>query len=236
MPEKYLSLACVCKKLLHHKLINFLLCSPCSEIEKIGEIGNGPGVDDFDDNNEEAEGSSSPSPEADSGQLNQKIERLQYGLEEALATVKARELKVLELEAMLNGTELPGKEIGNTDLPLLREKCKEMEFDLESLLEKKMQAEINYLIITRTTQSWKLQAEDHIALLEDQNKAIMLKGKMEELDAYCKELVRTGEVLQLQNKVLKSSLCCFIQLVVVFIAFWLFLVQLLPPSDGVVPT
>ncbi|XP_010928194.1 WPP domain-interacting protein 2 isoform X2 [Elaeis guineensis] len=225
-----------------------------SEIENIGEIGKEPGVDDFDDNNEEAEGSSSPSPAADSGQLNRKMEHLQYKLEEALAIVKARESKVLELEAILNTTELAGKEIGNTDLPLLQEKCKEMEVDLDRLLEKKMQAEIEYLIMTRTTQSWKLQAEDHIALLEDQkslagdqtqimlnwrdteNKVIMLKGKMEELEAYCKELVGTGEVLRLQNKVFKSSLCCFIQLVMLSIAFGLFLMQLFAPSHGVVPT
>lgn len=226
-----------------------------SEIEKIGEIGKEPGVDDFDDNNEEAEGSSSPSPAADSGQLNQKIEHLQYKLEEASATVKARELKVLELEAILNRTGFPpGREIGNTDLQLLQEKCKEMEFDLDRLLEKKMQAEIEYLFMTRTTQSWKLQAEDHIALLEDQkslagdqtqimlnlrdteNQVIMLKGKMEELEAYCKELVGTREVLRLQNKVFKSSLCCFIQLVMLSIAFGLFLMQLFAPSYGVVPT
>nr|XP_029121929.1 WPP domain-interacting protein 1 isoform X2 [Elaeis guineensis] len=230
------------------------ICDAQTEIENIGEIGKEPGVDDFDDNNEEAEGSSSPSPAADSGQLNRKMEHLQYKLEEALAIVKARESKVLELEAILNTTELAGKEIGNTDLPLLQEKCKEMEVDLDRLLEKKMQAEIEYLIMTRTTQSWKLQAEDHIALLEDQkslagdqtqimlnwrdteNKVIMLKGKMEELEAYCKELVGTGEVLRLQNKVFKSSLCCFIQLVMLSIAFGLFLMQLFAPSHGVVPT
>ncbi|XP_008796550.2 WPP domain-interacting protein 2-like [Phoenix dactylifera] len=225
-----------------------------SEIEKIGEIGKEPGVDDFDDNNEAEEGSCSPSPEADSVQLNQKMEHLQYKLEEAVATVKVSELKVLELEAILNGTELPSKEIGNADLPLLQEKCKEMQFDLENLLRKKMEAEIEYLIMTRTTQNWILQAEDHIALLEDQkslagdqthimlnlrdteNKAITLKEKMEELEAYCKELVGTGEVLRVQNKLFKSSLCCLIQLVMLSIAFGLFLMQLLPPSDGVVPT
>nr|XP_010913266.1 WPP domain-interacting protein 1 isoform X2 [Elaeis guineensis] len=230
------------------------ICCPCSEIEKFGEIEKEPDVDDFDDDYEEVEGSSSPSPEADSIQLNQKIEHLQCKLEEALAAVSSRESKVLELEAILNKSELPKKEIEKTDLPLLKENCKEMEFELESLLEKKIEAEIEYLIMARATQSWKVRAEDHIALLEDQkslagdqmqimcelrdteNKAIMLKGKMEELEAYCAELVGIEEVLRLQNKVFKSSLCCFVQLVMLFIAFWLFLMQLLSPSSGVVPT
>lgn len=200
------------------------------------------------------EGSSSPSPEADSIQLNQRIEQLQYKLEEALAAVRSRESKVLELEAILNRTELPRKEIENTDPPLLKEKCKEMEFELESLLEKKIETEIEYLIMTRATQSWKVMAEDHIALLEDQKslagdqmqlthklrdtevKVTMLTGQMGELEAYCAELVGAEEVLRLQNEVLKSSLCCFVQLVMLFIVFWWFLMQLVPPSNGVVPT
>ncbi|KAG1327355.1 WPP domain-interacting protein 1 [Cocos nucifera] len=176
-----------------------------NEIEKFGEIEE-PDVDDFDDNYEEVEGSSSPSPEVNSIQLNQKIEHLQYKLEEALAAVSSRESKVLELEAILDKSELPKKETENTDLPLLKEKCKVMEFELESLLEKKIEAEIEYLIMARATQSWKVLAQDHIALLEDQkslagdqmqimcelreteNKAIMLKGQMEKLEAYHTEL------------------------------------------------
>ncbi|XP_008805520.2 WPP domain-interacting protein 1-like [Phoenix dactylifera] len=224
-----------------------------SEIEKFGEIEE-PGLDDFDDDYEEVEGSSSPSPEADSIQLNQRIEQLQYKLEDALAAVRSRESKVLELEAILNRTELPRKEIENPDPPLLKEKCKEMEFELESLLEKKIETEIEYLIMTRATQSWKVMAEDHIALLEDQKslagdqmqlmhklrdtevKVTMLTGQMGELEAYCAELVGAEEVLRLQNEVLKSSLCCFVQLVMLVIVFWWFLMQLLPPSNGVVPT
>lgn len=230
------------------------LCCPCSEIEKFGEIEEEPDLDDFDDNYEEVEGSSSPSPEADSIQLNQKIEHLQYKLEEALAAISSRESKVLELEANLNRSGLPKKETENTDLPLLKEKCEEMEFELESLLEKKIEAEIEYLIMTRATQGWKVLAEDHIALLEDQNslagdqlqimhklrdtenKAMMLKGQMEELEAYCTELVGIEEVLQLHNKVFESSLRCFVQLVMLFITFWLLLMQLLPQASGVVPT
>ncbi|ONK69288.1 uncharacterized protein A4U43_C05F21280 [Asparagus officinalis] len=223
------------------------------EIKKIGEIGNATECNDFDDQSEETEASSSPTFEAHLLELNHKIENLQYKLDEASAVVKAKELKIIDLEDIINQTHLPSKESSSTTVPTFEE-MNDLEFELEDLFKKKIQSEIELLIITRTTQSWKILAEDQIALLEEQKslavdqahallrlndaeeKAIKLKDQAEELDSHCKELLGTEKVLKLQNKVCKYSFCCFIQLVLLFVALGLFMIQMIPPSDDFVPT
>jgi len=207
----------------------------------------------LDDQSEETEVSSSPTLEVHLLELNQKIESLQYELEEASRTVKAKELKVLELEQIINRTESPKKEKSSTNVPILEE-MHDLEFELEDLLRNKIQAEVEFLVVTRTTQSRKILAEDQIALLQEQkslagdqaqivlklrdaeDKAIKLKKQAEELEAHCKELLGTEKVSKLQNKACKFSCFCFIQLLLLCVAFGLFLIQLMPPSNEVVPT
>ena len=224
-----------------------------SEIQKIGEIRKTTEINDLDDQSEETEVSSSPTLEVHLLELNQKIESLQYELEEASRTVKAKELKVLELEQIINRTESPKKEKSSTNVPILEE-MHDLEFELEDLLKNKIQAEVEFLVITRTTQSWKMLAEDQIALLAEQkslagdqeqmvlklwgaeDKAIKLKKQAEELVSHCKELLGTEKVLKLQNKFCKFSFFCFIQLLLLCVAFGLFLIRLMPPSHDIVPT
>ncbi|WOL06388.1 hypothetical protein Cni_G15122 [Canna indica] len=222
-----------------------------NEIQNFREISTNILVDDcdgLDGQYQETEGISSLTVEANLVELVQKIEHLECKLEEALNDVKTKESKVLELEAILDRT---GKEVDNTDVSLLEEKCHKMEIELENLLQKKIETEIEYMIMMRTTQSWKVLTEDHIALLEEQkslcrdqsevmlkvknaeNRAILLKQRAEELE---KDLLETREVLRLQRKTLKYSLCCFFQMVVLFIAFGLFLLHLAPSSTDIAPT
>ncbi|XP_077222712.1 WPP domain-interacting protein 2-like [Tasmannia lanceolata] len=180
-------------------------------------------------------------------ELFSKVNLLERLLEEASASLKAKESKVLDLESILNGTQLPKKE---TEKILLQDTCKVMEVELEDLFMKKIEAEIEYLI----TRKLKVEAKDQITLFEEQkslaedqaqmllklrdaeNKATLLKRQAEELETYSKELLRTEEILKMQNSICKSTLFSLIQLIILCIVFGLFLLQLLPHSTGVVPT
>ncbi|CAL9176988.1 unnamed protein product [Musa hybrid cultivar] len=222
-----------------------------NEIRNFGEIGKVVIFDDANCQYEETEGISSPAVEANFVDLNQKIEQLECKLGEALTSVKTKESKVLELKAILSRTGWPNKDIDSTNISSLQEKCKEMEIELENLLVKKIEVEIEYLVLTITTQSWKVVAEDHIASLEQQrtlsgdkpkathkvkyaeNETVIFRGVTEELE---KDLSETKEVLRLQGRVFKYSVCCFVQMVILCIAFELFLLHLLPSSSGVTPT
>ncbi|URD93031.1 hypothetical protein MUK42_00438 [Musa troglodytarum] len=217
-----------------------------NEIQNIGGIAKDTIFDDSDNQYEETEGISSPSVEATSVELNQKMGHLEGKLAEALTNVNAKESKILELEVILKK-----KERECTNLSFLQEKCKVMEVELANLLEKKIEAEIGYLVMTRTTQSWRVVAEDHISLLEEQrppsgdpskmmltvnsaeHKPTVFRGRAEELE---KDTSVTQEVLRLHGRVFKYSLCLSIQTVILCIAFVLFMMQLLPTYDGVAPT
>ncbi|CAL9748112.1 unnamed protein product [Musa acuminata subsp. burmannicoides] len=217
-----------------------------NEIQNIGGIAKDTISDDSDNQYEETEGTSSPSVEAKSAELNQKIGHLEGKLVEAVTNVNAKESKILELEAILKK-----KERECTNLSFLQEKCKVMEVELSNLLEKIIEAEIGYLVMTRTTQSWSVLAEDHISLLEEQrspsgdpskmmltvnsaeNKPMMLRGRAEELQ---KDISVTQEVLRLHGRVFKYSLCLSIETVILCIVFVLFIMQLVPSYNGVTPT
>ncbi|XP_058114534.1 WPP domain-interacting protein 1 [Magnolia sinica] len=224
------------------------------EIKEFGEIGKGS----ISLNNgsshagglshhvlfEEMEESDSPPFESQVSKLTQNVNLLQHKLEEMSAALKVKELEVLMLESVRNKTQLPGHK---TDSNLLQEQ----EVELEDLFKKRIEAEVEYLMMTRTTQKLKVTAEDQISLSqslakeqdkmllklrEAENKASILKGQAEELEASYKELLGTKEVLKTKNNVCKYSLCLFIQLVMLCIVFGLFLMQLLPNSTEYVPT
>ncbi|KAK1315842.1 hypothetical protein QJS10_CPA05g01295 [Acorus calamus] len=75
-----------------------------------------------------------------------------------------------------------------------------------------------------------------IRLRESENKAILLTSKAEELEASCRELLGTDELLKLQKQVCKVTMCSLVQIVLLCIAFGLFVMHILSPSIGVVPT
>lgn len=222
-----------------------------NEIQNFWEIGKDVLPDDYGGQYEETEGSSSPAVEVNLVEQNEKIEHLECRLGEALAVVRAKETKILELEAVLNRTERPNKESDSTDLLFFQEKCRDMEMELENLLEKKIEVEIKYTILARTTQIWRVLEEDHIALLEEQkspsgdqlnmmcevenaeNETFVSRGGAEELE---KDLLAAEEVLKLQRIAYKYSLCFCVQIILLCIAFGLFLMQLFPSSSGVAPT
>eukprot|EP00262_Sarcandra_glabra_P007068 TRINITY_DN19630_c0_g1_i1.p1 TRINITY_DN19630_c0_g1~~TRINITY_DN19630_c0_g1_i1.p1 ORF type:complete len:611 (-),score=134.29 TRINITY_DN19630_c0_g1_i1:24-1856(-) len=202
---------------------------------------------------EEREASSSSPLEADLIKLNQKVNLLEHELSEALAKVKAKESKMLELENILNEAQLLKKET-ESDLKSLQERCDEMESELERLFKEKIEAEVEYLMMIRITQTWKVAAEDQFKLLEEQkslfrdqaqmvmklqdaeDKVIKVKKQAEELEASSRELLETEEVMKMQNDVCKLSFCCFFQFILLCIVVCMFLLQPMTHSTGFAPT
>lgn len=122
----------------------------------------------------------------------------------------------------------------------IQEEMHDLEVELDDLLEKKIQAEVEFLIVTRTTQTWKILAEDQIALLESQKslasdqvqmmlklrgdaekKAIKFKEQAEELKLQCKELLGTKKVLKLHRKICKFFFLFFYLAIDVVCCIWI---------------
>ncbi|KAH0459408.1 hypothetical protein IEQ34_012222 [Dendrobium chrysotoxum] len=222
------------------------------EIQKIAEMGK-----QYDENDRQFEGIvpyNSQMLEAYLVDLRKKAENQESKLEEASTILEAKEQKLRELESLLSQAQLPNMEATCDHLLPIQAYEEELDSELEVLIKEKMEAEIEYLIITKTIQNWKILFEDHIALCKEQrylagdqeqimlklqdaeDKIIMLNVQKDKLEAYCKELVATENVLRLQNKVCRFSFCVIVQLMLLSISFVLFLMQLLSPVDDVVPT
>ncbi|WOL19454.1 hypothetical protein Cni_G28252 [Canna indica] len=220
-----------------------------NEIRKLEEIGKGNLFDDYDSQYEQTGGIGTSSVEADFVELTQKVEHLEQELGEAIVTLEAKKSKIIELEAILK-TAGSSNTKDSTDPSFLLEKSIDMEIELESLFKKKIEDEIEYMIMKRAAQSWTVLAADHIALFEEQNfpsrdqskmiqrvkdsesKSAMFKLQAEELE---QDLLMTEETLRLQSRVFKYSLYCFLQLVILCIAVSLFIVYF-PSSSGIIPT
>ncbi|PKA51359.1 WPP domain-interacting protein 1 [Apostasia shenzhenica] len=226
-----------------------------NEIKTINDTRKEPEFNDIDSHFEEKEASSSSLElEAHVVELNEKIKHLESKLEEASETVKSKESKVLELEAALSIAHLSKMQDKINDLLFLEENQHRIESELEILLRRSLEAEIEYLIFTRTSQNLKILAEDHIALFKEktnllagsqkvmlnlgdvEDKAFKLKDQRDMIEACCEDLGGTQNVQRLQKKVCKISLCCFVQLLLLCIAIGSFLMQLLPTQNEFVPT
>ncbi|XP_068637297.1 WPP domain-interacting protein 2-like [Aristolochia californica] len=201
---------------------------------------------------EEMEECSSTPLETRMKELTQRINILECSLEETRLSLKAKESKVFELESILSGSQMP-KDERDTKVECLKETCKEMENELENMLMKKIEAELEYLTLSGINQKWRAAVEDHIDLFEDQKtvakeraemmrklsdtrqKAILLEEEAKELEASSRELVRLKE-LSARNNLCKSALFCFTQFVLICVVIGWFLLELLPPPPDFVPT
>ncbi|KAJ8542783.1 hypothetical protein K7X08_005306 [Anisodus acutangulus] len=163
--------------------------------------------------------------------LKQNILLLQNNLQKAADLVKSKEARVTELEAILGSSSKKEEET--------------IESELEGLFTQKIEAEVQYLTVSRTAQKLRSAAVNQLTLLEEQKtlaleqaqmvhmlgdaeaKAAMLKKQAEKLESYCEDLASADEKLKLQKKVYKYSSCLFIQLVLLAVV-GLFLMQMSP--------
>ncbi|XP_044475813.1 WPP domain-interacting protein 2-like isoform X2 [Mangifera indica] len=184
--------------------------------------------------------------------LTQNVEYLERNLEECKAMLEVKDARVAELETIVNSSK-PLKEESGSTIDLHPENCREMETELEVLFQQKMEAEIQYLALTRTIEMVKIAAGDPITLFEKQEtlveeqtqmlnklgeaekKAAALKKQAEKLERHCGDILRTDAVLKMQKGIFKVTSCFLIQFILLVLGFWLFLSQL-PPYSGVVPT
>lgn len=234
------------------------------EVQKFGEIGKGIRslCDDSSDNTGGAAYFVSPSTEVcnnrwnslfNDAYLNNNVHTVKQQLSEAEVRLKEKEFRIVELEATIKNMDSFGQDRGKT-VELQPKICQEMEADLDSLFKQKVEAEVEYLAITRSTKELTILVKDQIKLLQEQktspreqaqslrtmadvkNKAAMPQGQGEELDAVCRQMAGSEEVSKMQRRVSKITVCLTIQLISLLLVFGLFLLQLLPKSAVVVPT
>ncbi|KAM3189484.1 hypothetical protein ACQJBY_068028 [Aegilops geniculata] len=179
-------------------------------------------------------------------EANEKMKDLESRMEQASILIKEKDSIILELEA-LSRTRAWRSAIQSANNQLLQP-------DLDQLLQEKMEAEIQCIILTRASQTWTPVAEDRKALYEDQkcllgdykqlelklrgaeNRAAILGEMVEKLEAQCRELSASAEILQLQSRTSTASLLCFIQFILLLIAVGIYVVRLSPSSTELVPT
>lgn len=216
-----------------------------NEIQMFVEIGK-ENSDNSTANYDDNEWSGSPDCEEFSEELGEKLKLLESKLEEASTLIDEKNSRILELDT-LNQTQ-------PREVTLYSSKLLSLQSEVDQLLMEKMEAEIQCFILTRASEAWQPQTEDHHTLYEAQkslsedhkqlevklrhteNRAIMLQEMTEKLDAQCKDLSNASEVLKLQAGASRASLFCSIQLVLLCIAVWTFITRFLPTPTEFVPT
>ncbi|KAB2059347.1 hypothetical protein ES319_A11G295500v1 [Gossypium barbadense] len=187
--------------------------------------------------------------------LTHKVKYLESKLEEARAVLQARDSKISELETSVNGSRSRNEEPGST-AGLRQEKYREMEFDLEVLFQQRMEAEIEFLTLTRAVQKLKVSVGNHhLKVSEDQTpfarEQAWMSNKLgeaentaaatpmiqaRELEKSYGDALGTNNVLMMQRRVFKVTLCFFMQLVLLILVFVWVVLQLSSHSGMVVPT
>ncbi|XP_022848353.1 WPP domain-interacting protein 1-like isoform X2 [Olea europaea var. sylvestris] len=124
---------------------------------------------------------------------------------------------------------------------------KYMGTELEDLFRLKIEAEVEYLAISRTTQKYRGAVKDKISLASEQflklnrlentkNKASMLEKEAEKLVNSCEDIASAEKTLKLQMRLCKYASYFLIQLVILLLILGFFIFDISPNYDGVVPT
>ncbi|XP_055802331.1 WPP domain-interacting protein 2-like [Solanum dulcamara] len=127
------------------------------------------------------------------------------------------------------------------------------ESELEGLHRQKIEAEVEYLTVSRAVKKLRVAAVDQVNLLEEQKKlaseqaqivkklgdaelkATMLKTQVKELENCCEDIMSIDVMLKLQKRICKYSTCFLLQLALLAV-LGLFLLQIPYDFTGVVPT
>lgn len=184
--------------------------------------------------------------------LTQNLNNLEIKLEETQRILAVKDSRIAELEKSLISDNFPKVELSTT-IDLSEEEYKELEFDIESLFRQKIEAEVEYLAITKMLHDLKVTTGFQLAPLEEQeklsrkqthvspkvgeaeSKASVLKNQAE-LEKSCGEIFGVEESFMKQRRVCKEPFYFFIQFMLLIVAFWHFMSHLAPNSGVVVPT
>ncbi|KAF7839918.1 WPP domain-interacting protein 2-like [Senna tora] len=185
--------------------------------------------------------------------LTQNVNNLEIKLEETQRTLAVKDSRIAELETSLRSGKFPMAEYSTTK-DLSEEEYREVEFDLEGLFRQKIEAEVEYLAITKMLHELKVAAGFQLMQLEEQetlsrkqthilnkvgeaeSRASVLKNQAEELEKYCGEIFGVEESFMMQKRVYKVTFCFVVQFLLFIVAFWLFMSHFAPNSGVVVPT
>lgn len=179
--------------------------------------------------------------------LKQNVNELESKLEEARSVLKVKESKVIKLETTLSSYASRQKE--NREIVELEQRnSRDPEMEFENLFKQKIEAMVEYLVISRTNQD--LASVNKITFLEEQktlateqaqvlnfsksvgNKASMLKRRVDKLETE----IETGEYVKLKKRTCKFASVFFIQFVLLCVALCFFVLQLVPQYTEGVPT
>lgn len=169
--------------------------------------------------------------------LTENVKNLEAKLEEARATLQAKEAQVSELEATLCLSKMPKEEPGNG----------EVESELEGLFRLKIEAEIEYLAIARTIQKHRVEEQRGLAgvqsrmtseLGEVESEAVVLeKQEGHKADSLVSaDIGGVDEVLRFQSRTCKVSYYLILQSILLLVVCCLFVSRLSPESAFSVPT
>ncbi|KAH7867477.1 hypothetical protein Vadar_034041 [Vaccinium darrowii] len=127
--------------------------------------------------------------------LKQNVDLFERKIEQATASLKAKDAKVIGFEYAQKSNESPKEETGST-IKSQQEKYREMEAELEGSFKQKIEAEVKYLAISRTIPKVRVAAVDQAAVDHDLDNKLLEKRTLQavsELEA----LVLTGRFINL---------------------------------------
>lgn len=134
---------------------------------------------------------------------------------------------------------------------VLETENRHVETDVEDLYMRKIEAEVEFLALSRAVRNLRVENVDQITVLEEQEtlalkqrqvlnmlgdtekKAVMLNKEAEKLEKFCEDV---DETLKLQNRVCKYATCFFMQLISLALILGIFMSQLSPKYVANVPT
>ncbi|KAL8469544.1 hypothetical protein ACS0TY_032401 [Phlomoides rotata] len=126
--------------------------------------------------------------------------------------------------------------------------------ELEDLFKQKVEAEVEFLAISRAVQKLRVAAGDHITVLEEQkalaseqtqildklgeaeNKAAVLQKDANKLEKICEDIASADELLKLQKRVGKYRSCFLMQLVLFVVILAIFASRFSSDHIEIVPT
>nr|XP_027061271.1 WPP domain-interacting protein 2 [Coffea arabica]XP_027061272.1 WPP domain-interacting protein 2 [Coffea arabica]XP_027061273.1 WPP domain-interacting protein 2 [Coffea arabica] len=182
--------------------------------------------------------------------LKQRLDLMETKLDGATALLKVKEAKIVELQESILGGRSPKVGTGCA-LELHQESYRDINIELEGLFKQKIEAEVEYLVISRTVQNLRVAVVDQITTLQEQRKdqarvlnrlgdaevkAAMLKGEAVKLENYCEDIMAADETIKLKMSICKYASCFFIQLMLLLIILMFLILQFSPSHSEVVPT
>lgn len=135
----------------------------------------------------------------------------------------------------------------------LVQRSRDDESEFEGLFRQKIEAEVEYLTVSRAVKKLRVAAAEQVNLLEQEKKlaseqaqigkklgdaelkSTRLKTQAKELENRCEDIMSIDEMLKLQKRICKYSTCFLLQLVLLAVV-GLFLVQMSHDYTGFVPT